>query len=205
MNTSIQSVEILRFWYGAWPFKLEMAKNNANKWFNSSDALDTEIREQFGQEIKNALEQKNKPNTLEDKLATILLLDQLTRNCYRGQGQAFAGDHMALAICQDIINAKQQTTLPLMVAAFALMPLQHSEDINIQMQSIAEFNALLHRAKQESPDDIKTMKGFADSATQHQEIIAQFSRYPHRNEALKRFNTEAENSYLNNNGKRFGQ
>ncbi len=92
-----------------------------------------------------------------------------------------------------------------MVAAFALMPLQHSEDAKIQAPSINEFEALQHRAIQNFPNETNTIKGFADSAAQHQKIIAQFSRYPHRNKALKRINTEAENTYLNNNGQRFGQ
>jgi uncharacterized protein (DUF924 family) len=44
-----------------------------------------------------------------------------------------------------------------------------------------------------------------ESAEKHQDIIVQFGRFPHRNQALERKSTEAETEWLKAGWMRFGQ
>ena len=82
------------------------------------------------------------------------------------------------------------------------MPYQHSEDIQVQKEGIEAYLALAEKA----PDEWRgVMEGFAEFAKQHMEIVDQFGRFPHRNDALGRESTAEEIAYLNDNGKRFGQ
>jgi uncharacterized protein (DUF924 family) len=48
------------------------------------------------------------------------------------------------------------------------------------------------------------LESFLQSAIDHREIVRQFGRFPHRNKALGRTSTEAEQAYLAG-GRRFGQ
>lgn len=190
--------DILSFWFGAWPYNEQVAKEQASLWFESSEALDQTIHQQFGKAVSAAFNNEFECDTLEDKVACILLLDQFTRNIYRGQGQAFSGDPQSLNLCLNLIETKQHTHVPLHVAVFICMPLQHSEDANIHEQSIEVFSELVEIHGEAA-------SGFLEFAKKHKAIIDEFSRYPHRNQALGRRSTPAEQDYLDNNGMRFGQ
>jgi uncharacterized protein (DUF924 family) len=205
MDVSQQTVhEVLTFWYGQWPFDQQAADQKKPTWFQSSPSLDQEIQNQFELEIEHLLKppcsspQLVLPEELDKALAIILLLDQFTRNIYRGNEKAFAGDNIALDLCKQLIDKKQVEHLPMEVAAFACMPLQHSEDADIQLLSIKTFD-FIHKLHGEKA------KGYADFARIHKKIIDEFGRYPHRNQALGRVSTDAEQKYLEADGHRFGQ
>ena len=58
----------------------------------------------------------------------------------------------------------------------------------------------------EVPDKDKTLiQGFLHYAKQHQQIIEEFGRYPHRNLVLERQSTGAESLYLKKFNSGFGQ
>jgi len=38
------------------------------------------------------------------KLATIILCDQLSRNCFKGLAEAFSFDHISLKVSKQIVN-----------------------------------------------------------------------------------------------------
>lgn len=189
--------DILAFWFGAWPFDAALAEKQKDVWFTSNSELDDKISNMFKPCVEYALNHDIQLETLEDKIAYILLLDQFTRNIFRGDGKAFSGDSKALDVCLEIVHSKAYQSLPEKVAVFACMPLQHSEEHEIQQISIATFSDLvqIHGESAES---------FLKFAHMHKEIIDQFSRYPHRNEALNRTSTPQELDYLKG-GQRFGQ
>lgn len=193
----LPSEDILSFWFGAWPFDAAKAEQQKDKWFVSTPSMDQELTNKFGHHIESALNRPEKPRSLEDKIAYILLLDQFTRNVYRGTGQAFSGDRKSLDVCLELIESKAYQTLPMQVAVFACMPLQHSEDSKIQDLSIETFCDLV-RIHGEAAE------GFLKFARMHKDIIDQFSRYPHRNDVLNRTSTPEEVQYLEN-AQRFGQ
>jgi uncharacterized protein (DUF924 family) len=120
-------------------------------------------------------------------LALILLLDQLPRNMFRGQTEAFATDSQALAIAKEaVLNGVDQDFLPVQ-RWFFYMPFQHSEDLADQIRAVDLFKAL-----PDHPD-----KHFAVAAArQHYEILSEFGRFPHRNQILGRTSTAAELVYL---------
>lgn len=196
MNSATR--DILSFWFGSWPYDEATAQKQAPIWFQASDTLDAKIKTQFQPLVESALNHAFQCDTLEDQLACIILLDQFTRNIYRGQAKAFSGDAQSLKLCLDLIKQEEHTRLPLHVAVFACMPLQHSEDPDVQVTSIETFTQIA----QAHPDKAS---GFLDFAHQHKAIIDQFSRYPHRNEAMKRASTPEEQAYLDGDGARFGQ
>jgi len=59
--------------------------------------------------------------------------------------------------------------------AFLYMPLEHSEDLGDQDQSVALY-ALLKRQKSD----------YFDYAVRHRDVIVRFGRFPHRNMVLGR-------------------
>lgn len=196
MHPSTQ--EILAFWFGAWPYDKEVAQRQASLWFQSNQELDEKIKQGFQPLVESALKNDFHCDCLEDDLAYIILLDQFTRNIYRGQGKAFSGDQLSLNKSLQLIKKDIHLTLPLHVATFACMPLQHSEDIEIHKQSIEVFTQLANLHGEPA-------QGFLSFAHKHKDIIEQFARYPHRNKALNRESTDQEKHYLANNGSRFGQ
>jgi len=190
--------DILSFWFGAWPYDEKAAKQQASLWFESDEALDKKIEETFGDAVQAALVGEFPCDSQEDKIASILLLDQFTRNIFRGQAKAFSGDPQALDICLAMIDSQHHLTQPLDVAIFCCMPLQHSEDLAIQERSIKVFSQLVERHGEKA-------QRILEFAQTHKAIIEEFSRYPHRNKALGRTSTEQERQYLENSGMRFGQ
>ena len=194
---------ILEFWYGEWPYQSAAAKRHSKIWFEANGETDNVIREKFEDQIHSALnESLIAPNSLDGKLAYIILTDQFTRNVFRKSPAAFSGDALALTQTLQLIENKQHLEIPATVAAFACMPLQHSEDKSIQQLSINVFNDI---AEQADAQEAQAALGYAKYAKVHADIIFEFNRFPHRNDALNRESSPAEIAYLEKSGLRFGQ
>mmetsp|Transcript_27737 Transcript_27737/g.60620 ORF Transcript_27737/g.60620 Transcript_27737/m.60620 type:complete len:87 (-) Transcript_27737:2722-2982(-) len=70
-------------------------------WYQGGPEEDTLIKDNFGPLVDSALENKLGPEweeTPKAALAKIIILDQFTRNLYRGTPKAFAGDEQAVRI-----------------------------------------------------------------------------------------------------------
>ncbi|MEX0644187.1 MAG: DUF924 family protein, partial [Parvularculaceae bacterium] len=82
---------VLRFWFG---------EHGRNDWFARRAAFDAEIRRRFGAAHKAALSGRLNAfrATPDGSLALLILLDQFSRNLYRDDARAFAGDDKARAI-----------------------------------------------------------------------------------------------------------
>ena len=83
------STEILKFWF---------EDLSPPQWFKQSDQVDNTIRTKF-LDIHNkatAGELQNWRKDAKGSLAEIIVLDQFSRNLYRGTPKAFAQDGMAL-------------------------------------------------------------------------------------------------------------
>ena len=174
-------------------------------WFAAGSDLDEPVRQRFGTEVAAAASGKRDhwAQTPGGRLALILLLDQFTRNIYRGKPEAFACDDQALALTQAGIIAGEDGKLGPVETAFLYMPMQHSESLAVQMQSVALYEALADSV----PDSAKTVfqNGFAAYARLHRDIIAQFGRFPHRNAILGRACSPEEQAYLAADAPTFGQ
>ncbi len=200
MNSE-DAVEILKFWFGedyqSWPDKT-ISKN----WFMGGVDFDTAIADNFLGLIETLLtEELEYPTTSERLLASILLLDQFTRNIFRGTAKAFSGDDKALELAKFALKQNYYKSIPAHQKIFLTMPYEHSENIAEQLTCLQLFEDML---KQSQPPLTEKIKGFYGYAEDHYEIIKEFGRYPHRNAILGRTSTEKEVEYIAN-GKSFGQ
>ena len=183
--------EVLDFWFGL-PGSVERGQPR-EVWFARQDAggsaFDDEIREKFTPTIEAAVagELDHWTHSLDGTLALCILLDQFSRNIYRGTAQAFANDEKILDICKWAVDAGWHEGLDIQPKKFLLMPFQHSENLADQERGIELFAAL---RGSESGD-----KSY-DSMLKHRDLIAKHGRFPHRNAALGRSNTPEEDEYL---------
>jgi len=181
MNENIKY--IIKFWF-------EECK--PVDWFKKNKNFDNEIKTKFSHLIEDALSNKflDWEKNDEGSLALILLLDQFTRNVYRGEKLSFSGDKRALDISLKCIKKGYLKNFNSDWCQFALIPMMHSEDLNIQNQSLPLFLKY-------------TKKRVYDYAIKHQKIISRFNRFPHRNAILDRKSTIEEIKFLKQPGSQF--
>ena len=179
--------EVLEFWFGNPP-----SGDFQPWWFQSSSETDEKITSRF-QDIYHDVEAgkyKDQLQSAEDYLAQIIVLDQFSRNMFRGHAQAFAADPQALTLAKEAVARGFDQQLPSGMRAFMYLPYEHSEDRADQAESIRLFTAL---------GDENALQ----YARAHQVIIERFGRYPHRNQALGRVSTVEELVFLQEPGSSF--
>jgi len=76
---------------------------------------------------------------------------------------------------------------------FIYLPLEHSENLADQNRSVELFSGLCKSIGEERRAGFA---GFLDYAIRHQEIIARFGRFPHRNKILGRKSSPEEELFL---------
>ena len=179
-------------------------------WFGSHDtteaqrAHDEEIRTRFGHLVELAArgELAGWADSPRRRLSLILLLDQFPRNIYRGTRRAFAADERALSLTLSGIQSGADAALDRIERLFFYMPLQHSESLEVQDESVAAYRRLL----EETADELAPQLAEAlESALAHRSIIERFGRFPHRNRALGRVSTKEEREFLASEAQVFGQ
>ena len=83
----------------------------------------------------------------EGRLAKIILCDQLSRACFRGEDKAFKFDNISLLITKSILsNIQCYNQYKYCEKVFILMPLINSENKNDQVTCLAEFLKLKESA-----------------------------------------------------------
>jgi uncharacterized protein (DUF924 family) len=169
------------------------------EWFRKDPAFDAQIRERFGslvnQAIAGGLREWDLEGGAQGRLARILLLDQFTRNAFRETPESFAGDILALAAAQALVDSGADQALPPFQRAFAYMPYEHAEDARMQQCAVDLFARLA--AQHEGFTEM------LDYAHRHRGVIARFGRFPHRNPILGRASTADELQYLSQPGAGF--
>lgn len=163
------------------------------KWFKRDDAFDADIRARFGtlteQAQAGALD--HWAGTPDGALALLIVLDQFPRNLYRGDPRAFASDARARRIARDVVCARQwDRALSNPEKTFFYLPFEHAEDMADQNLSVALFEGMRDDPLRRAPGSN------IDYAWRHWFVIRDFGRFPHRNAALGRANTPAEDIYL---------
>ena len=175
--------EIIKFWFE----ELEPAQ-----WWKKDENLDRLIFERYSAIHARAARCELFRWRLEarGRLAEIIVLDQFSRNMFRGSPQAFANDALALALSQEAIAVGADQSLSQMERSFLYMPFMHSESLEIH-----EIAAELFR-RNGNPNNL-------DFEFRHKAIIERFGRYPHRNAILGRQSTEEETEFLKQPGAGF--
>jgi uncharacterized protein (DUF924 family) len=187
--------DVLDFWFGA-PGSASFGTER-KVWFKKDEAFDALVAERFGSLIERALrgELDAWSEAAQDALARVLLLDQFTRNVFRGQARAFAGDPQALSAATAAVGRRYDESLPLFMRPFIYMPFEHAESMAMQDESVRLFSRLVAAAP--------TYADMADYAQRHRAMIERFGRFPHRNAILGRVSTAEEIGYLKKPGSGF--
>ncbi|MGF6904678.1 DUF924 family protein [Paraburkholderia sp. GAS348] len=166
-------------------------------WFSRDKAFDAMLLERFGTLIDAAREGAlgSWTETPLGALALVIVLDQFSRNCHRNTPRAFAADHQALRIAQQIIASGADLLLPTVHhRAFAYLPFEHGETLASQHESLRLFKQLKAEPGGAS---------YYSSAVRHARIIERFGRFPHRNALLGRQSTDEETAFLKEPGSSF--
>lgn len=171
--------KVLEFWFGR-----GRTPRFKKFWFQKSPATDRRIRMRFLKALEDAKAGKfGGADTPRGRLARIILLDQFSRNIYRDDARAFAGDAKALRLAQAALRKHEDRKLHPLERIFIYMPFMHSEKKAHQKLSVALFTKL-------------KMKENLWYAKEHQRLIEQFGRFPQRNAMLDRKSTTKELDYL---------
>lgn len=212
---------ILDYWFGSPspPPRHSTLPNKRELWYKGGAAIDTDIRQRFGTHVDNALAGDydhiaalHSVHGIRGALAVIVLLDQLTRNVFRGSAAAFKGDAKAKGITESIWSSEECQTLPFVWRVSFIMPWMHDESPTSQSRACEELKSMLKQLdaeekeykEEEIADCRKMLQMNLSFAEKHGVIIEQFGRFPYRNDVLGRETTEAELVYLKD-GDRFGQ
>ena len=195
--------ELIATWFGEALDDPASIKDRMAWWFGSDPKRDDELRESFSSLLADCAAGQNYrwQEHPEGRLAMVIALDQLPRNLFRGSPEAFAHDASTAALCLAAAATGEDLKLLPIQRAFLYMPLQHFEDLAAQEAGVALYRKLA----EDTPNQAHFREGFLPFAIQHRDIVAQFGRFPHRNETLGRTSTPEEEAYLAAGAPRFGQ
>lgn len=171
--------EVLDFWFAL----------STEQQFAKDPAFDEQLRARFGAlrdrvAATRAAGWSNDPRTL---LAAVIVLDQFSRNMFRGQAEAFASDPLARYLTDLALERGWDAEMSPAERVFLYLPLMHAEDREGQEASVRLFEAL----------GIEENAAFARD---HAAVIERFGRFPSRNAALGRESTPEEQAYLAEGG-----
>ena len=174
---------VLQFWF----HEIEPAQ-----WWKVDPEFDHLIADRFGEVHRQAARAElfDWRSTPSGRLAEVIVLDQFSRNIYRGDRRAFEADALALVLAQEAVAARADIALTQDERTFLYMPYMHSESKPIH--KVAERLFREHAPKSNYEFELR-----------HKAIIDRFGRYPHRNAALGRESTPEELTFLAGPGSRF--
>jgi uncharacterized protein (DUF924 family) len=167
---------VLQFWFD---------ELSHEQWFKVDPALDEQIRARF-LTLHDRISGTPDENLLVDArtaLAACIVLDQFSRNMFRGTPRAFASDAKALAIANLAIAQGCAGGLNKDERLFFYLPFEHSEALDVQVRCVELMSSL---------GDAELTR----YAQIHHDIIQRFARFPHRNAILGRTSTAEEAEFL---------
>jgi len=175
--------DVIGFWF---------AELGRARWFAKDDAVDSAIRDRFQvlYEVLSTWPAADALASPERALATVLVLDQFSRNIFRNDPHAFATDPLAREVAQGAIALGLDERLAPEQRIFLYLPFEHSEDAADQARAVALISAL--------GDEEYTRYALA-----HKAVIDRFGRFPHRNAVLGRSSTPEEEAFLSEPGSSF--
>lgn len=184
--------DVLGFWFGQ---GVDYGKPRRD-WFAKSGDFDAEIRRRFSFLHEAAAAGKLSDWQAEPTacLALVVVLDQFSRNIFRGSPQAFAADSLAREAAQRALSRGDDRAMLPVERMFLYLPFEHGESLEDQRRSCALMRPLA---------DYPETADVYPYALRHLEIIERFGRFPHRNAALGRTSTPQEIAFLETPGSSF--
>jgi uncharacterized protein (DUF924 family) len=185
METSMPAwvSDVLQFWF---------AELNAEQWFKRDASVDERIRARFLSAHEHVSTTPNEELLAHSHtaLAAVIVLDQFSRNMFRGDPRSFASDAKALAIADAAIGKGYLGELSKDERLFLYLPFEHCEDHAQQARCVQLMSEL------GDPE-------LTRYAVAHRDIIERFGRFPHRNAILGRASTAEEIEFLKQPGSSF--
>ncbi|MEM8541002.1 MAG: DUF924 family protein [Pseudomonadota bacterium] len=166
---------LLDFWF---------VDHTEKDWYGGKSEFDAKVSQRFLLTLKRAerCELFEWRDTPKGRLAEIIILDQFSRQLYRGSSDAFKNDAMALSLAQEAVAGGHDMSLDQVEQEFLLMPYMHSESAVVHLEALNLFRKLSEKSY--------------EYEQKHYEVIKRFGRYPMRNEALGRTSTPDEVAYI---------
>ena len=179
----LEPTEVTEFW---------LNEIGPKGWYVPDEAVDAVIRERFLPAWELARDGglkdwKLRPDTM---LAYLILVDQFPRNMFRVSGDAFATDKMARSAAKIAIEKKWDMKVSEPERQFFYLPLMHSECLSDQERCLC-----LIKTRMPQTGDSQLLHAKA-----HRHVIRQFGRFPYRNVALERRDTDPEMAFLKRGG-----
>jgi len=194
--------QVRKFWFGDLDSNGQSDSAHASAWWKKDEHFDSQIRTRFGG-LHSLLMKGEHLSELENPghhLAAVIVLDQFSRNMFRGTPAMFASDQLALDLTRRGLERQMDAQLALEEKTFFYMPLMHNEDLGSQNRVVELFEALFDSAP--TPAQAR-LRNNVKAAHQHRAIIAKWGRFPHRNAILGRDSTDAELEFLRKPGSSF--
>ena len=184
--------EVLDFWFGP----RETRGKARAEWFRKDEMFDEEIRRRFGELHGRAARGQLEAwrASPEPMLALVIVLDQFSRNLYRGGARAFAQDDHARECAREALARSDDLRLLPVERQFLYMPFEHSEDAFDQDLAVDLMRSL---------EAFEQTRGLTDWAERHRVIVRRFGRFPHRNAVLGRASSAEETEFLKQPGSGF--
>jgi uncharacterized protein (DUF924 family) len=193
---------VLSFWFGELDAQGFGDEVHSSRWWSKDPGFDQELRERFGA-LHAAIARGERDAWLASvpgRLAYIVVLDQFSRNMFRGTGDMFAQDARALRATLEGLDLGVDRPLRHAERQFFYMPLMHSEDLAIQERCVQVFTDW----RDEATGEVRSsLEGTLDYAVRHRDIVQRFGRFPHRNALLGRPSTSEEVEFLKQPGSSF--
>lgn len=170
---------VLDFWQAAGP----------SAWWRKNPEFDSQIKDRFGELHRRAASGeldawRNEAHTC---LALVIVLDQFSRNLFRGSARTFAQDEYALELAKYAVEKGYNRNEPKELYEFFHLPYMHHENLEDQDTCVELIR-------------VQGDEGSIKAAIQHRDIIARFGRFPHRNGILDRKTSPHEQEFLDNGG-----
>lgn len=203
-NSSNSPDAIINYWLGSSDSNPAAFNAQQKLWYYSNAETDNHIRTTFGADLASAEngDLTHWKNTPEGSLALVILLDQFSRNLYRGTSAVYGNDVLAQDLVLSLVEKDGHLNFSIPARNIFYHPLHHAENLNLQEKTVSLFEEMLESA----PDDWReTVKGNLTFIKSHCDIIRKFGRFPHRNKILHRRSTPEECQYLEQDKRTYGQ
>ena len=168
--------QVLQYWFEVL---------SEDHWFDHDRGVDDQIRDRFlALHERLAGGDSDEVTTPREFLAAVVVLDQFSRNLFRGTSRAYSADAKARQLARRAIDQGFDFDMTDAQKQFLYMPYQHSEDRQDQVRSLTLFEKLGN-------------EHWTQYARAHKSIIDRFGRFPHRNQILGRISSAEEIASLN--------
>lgn len=196
-----RALAVLEYWFGKGfqnaPLDGMPPADRLKIWFEGGTEVDKEILDLFGTDVEH-LSLGLYDTWIEhpyNGLAAVLLMDQFTRNIYRGKPQAFFLDFKARTWANHLLTTGRAAVLTRIQRCFLFLPFEHSEELEDQERCVKLY---VSEVESVGPDSLcgPYLRMALHYAVQHRDVIAKWGRFPHRNAILGRQSTPEEEDGL---------